>query len=423
MPEPINSFEPPRGMRDFYPEEMALREHIFQAWRTSARQSGFAAYDACVVESLALLKRKAGEEIVEQIYTFTDKSGRELALRPEMTPTLARMVLARQGSLTFPLKWTTIAQCFRYERTTRGRKREHYQWNLDIIGENSMGAEIEVIACAVNALALLGLHASDVYIHFSSRALLSDLLVKFGIAPPHHTATFLALDKRGKIPDEEIAKLLEAEGLDEAARATVFNLLRVSTFEEAGAILGADTPSYEAVKTFLNLADAYGIRDILKFDISVIRGLAYYTGIVFEAFDAARQFRAIFGGGRYDRLLQDLGGKPASCVGLGFGDVVIAELLAAQNKTGAIQAAADMAIGFMDEAQRMAAIRLAVRLRKSGKTVDVALAPEKPKHFFGRAGKGGFKDAAYLGPDDVARNKVRIKNLAAFTEQEMDLPQ
>ena len=202
----------------------------------------------------------------------------------------------------------------------------------------------------------------------------------------------------------------------------MFNLLRVTTFEEVGAILGTDTPSYDAVKTFLNLADAYGIRDILKFDISVIRGLAYYTGLVFEAFDAGRQFRAIFGGGRYDRLLQDLGGKPASCVGLGFGDVVIAELLAAQNKLTAIHTAADMAIGFMDESQRPAAIRLASGVRKSGKTVDVALAPEKPKHFFGRAGKGGFKEAAYLGPDDVARNKVRIKDLSTATEQEMDLP-
>ena len=168
------SLNPPRGMRDFFPEEMAVRNRLFDAWRASARCFGFVPYDACVVESLDLLRRKAGEEIVDQIYHFTDKSGRELALRPEMTPTLARMVASRQGSLNLPLKWYTIAQCFRYERTTRGRKREHFQWNLDVIGESSVSAEVEVIGAAVNALLSLGLCAGQFRVHYSSRALLTD---------------------------------------------------------------------------------------------------------------------------------------------------------------------------------------------------------------------------------------------------------
>ncbi|MCA1810226.1 MAG: ATP phosphoribosyltransferase regulatory subunit, partial [Lentisphaerae bacterium] len=183
MEKSIIRFEPPRGMRDFYPGEMAVRNLIFEAWAHAARLFGFQQYDACVVESLPLLKRKGGEEIVDQIYAFQDKSERELALRPEMTPSLARMVAARQQSLTFPLKWFAIAQCFRYERMSKGRKREHYQWNLDVIGEPALSAEAEVIACAAAALRRLGLQDNDVIFKINSRALLSELLQHEGVAP------------------------------------------------------------------------------------------------------------------------------------------------------------------------------------------------------------------------------------------------
>ena len=170
------SFEPPRGMRDFYPEDMLWRNRVFDAWRGAAAAYGFQPYDACVVESLELLQRKSGEEVSEQIYHFEDKSGRQLALRPEMTPTLARMIAARQGRLTFPVKWYAVAQCFRYERMTRGRKREHYQLNLDIIGEESVSAEIEVMAAAAAALEKMGMPADAYRIHVNNRALLSELL-------------------------------------------------------------------------------------------------------------------------------------------------------------------------------------------------------------------------------------------------------
>ena len=205
------SFEPPRGMRDFYPEDMAWRNRVFDAWRAAADAFGFQPYDACVVESLALLQRKSGEEVSEQIYAFEDKSGRALALRPEMTPTLARMVAARQGRLHFPIKWSAIAQCFRYERMTRGRKREHYQLNLDIIGSDDVLCEAELLGAAVNAVRRMGLPDDAWRIHLSSRALLGELLAKSGIPAAQHTAVFMALDKRGKISDEDIA----ATGLDD----------------------------------------------------------------------------------------------------------------------------------------------------------------------------------------------------------------
>ena len=232
-------FSAPRGMRDFYPEDFRAREALFDAWRETAALWGFEMYDAPVVETLDLLQRKAGEEISDQIYTFKDKSGRDLALRPELTPSLARMIIARQGALSFPLKWSAIAQCFRYERMTRGRKREHYQWNLDIVGEASVMAEAEVLGAAVAALEKLGLSSADFKVRVGSRALLAALFARSGIAEWHFTACCLALDKRGKINDEEVAALLRGEGLGDADIARVFELLGLHTLEQVEKRVGA----------------------------------------------------------------------------------------------------------------------------------------------------------------------------------------
>jgi histidyl-tRNA synthetase len=420
--QPSITLAPPRGMRDFYPADTARRDAIFAAWRAAARRFGFEPYDACVVESLDLLKRKAGEEIVDQIYTFRDKSGRDLALRPEMTPTLARMVAARRGALSFPLKWTTVAQCFRYERTTRGRKREHYQWNLDIIGEDSVAAELEVIAAAVDAMLALGLPRSAFRVHVSSRALLGDLLAELGIAPGHHAAVFLALDKLGKLDDAAIRAMLVDAGLDAAAVARVFTLLAVADLDDAAARFRRPPESLARLRTLFAWAGTAGIADCLVFDLRVVRGLAYYTGIVFEAFDRARALRALFGGGRYDNLLGEIGGTPLTGVGLGFGDVVIAELLDEEGVTFGADRAALLALGFMEEAQREAALRLAAALRSGGQAVELALRPEKAKAFFTRTGKGGYSEAVYLGPDDVTTGTARVKNLATRAEREISLP-
>ena len=408
-------------MRDFYPEDMLWRNRVFDAWRQAAVASGFQPYDACVVESLELLQRKSGEEVSEQIYHFEDKSGRKLALRPEMTPTLARMVAARQGQIAFPIKWFTIAQCFRYERMTRGRKREHYQWNMDIIGEESVSAEIEILAAAAAGLKAMGMPDGAYQIRVNNRALLAELLAKSGIAAEHHAAVFLALDKRGKIPDEEIAALLKAEGLDDGAVAKTFELLGVQTLDQAAALAGADSPALNTLRELFALAETYGIADRLVFDISVIRGLAYYTGIVFEAFDTERKFRAIFGGGRYDSLLTTIGGAPTPAVGLGFGDVVVVEVLkdllgeaAAADKRGVI-------VGYMFPEQREAAMRLARRLREAGEPVDLQLGKQKPKQFFSRAGASPAADAVFIGPDDVARGTAKRKCLATREETEIAL--
>ena len=411
----------PRGMRDFYPDAMARRNRVFDAWKRAAQQFGFQEYDACVVETLDLLQRKSGEEIVRQIYAFEDKSGRKLALRPEMTPTLARMVAARQNSLSFPLKWFAIAQCFRYERMTRGRKREHYQWNLDIVGENDVSAEAEVIACAVHALRLLDLGSSDLQVRFSSRALLGDMLAALRVPESRHAEVFLALDKMNKVDESVVQEWLEKAGVAGECRTRILELMRIRHLPDTLHVLTGKTPAYLAAERLLELMARYGLSDMVSFDVSVVRGLNYYTGIVFEAFDRDGAFRALFGGGRYDTLLAETGGAPIGAVGLGFGDVVLGEILGQRSGAGPGHAV-DLAVAFMNEEQRAPAMRLAQALRHEGRSVELGLRPEKAKAFFSRAVKTGASEAAFIGPDDLAAGCARIKNLHTRQEHTRTLP-
>lgn len=408
-------------MRDFYPEDMRLRNRVFDSWRKASDTFGFSPYDACVVESLELLQRKSGEEVSEQIYHFEDKSGRKLALRPEMTPTLARMIVARQGQLTFPVKWYTTAQCFRYERMTRGRKREHYQWNMDVIGEENISAEIEILAATVMALRNMGLADEAYFIHVNNRALLAELLESSGIPANHHAAVFLALDKRGKISDDEIKALLEKENLSQDAIAKTFELLSIESIDQAAGLTTPDSPAIKALRDLFELAAIYGIQDRLVFDISIIRGLAYYTGIVFEAFDTKRQFRAIFGGGRYDSLLTTIGGAPTPAVGLGFGDVVIMEVLKEYMSDEIHNDRSGVMIGYMFPEQQLAATRLACLLRGQGESVNLMLKNLKPKQFFSRASESTAAEAIFLGPDDVEKGVAQRKNLETREQTEISL--
>ena len=415
------SFEPPRGMRDFYPEDMVWRTRVFDAFRAAGEAAGFELYDACVVESYELLARKAGEEVGEQIYHFNDKSERHLALRAEMTPTLARMVAQRQGTLSFPIKWTTIAQCFRYERMTKGRKREHYQWNCDIVGEESVLAEVEVLGAACDALRRMGLTNADFRVHVSNRALLSELLAASGIPADLHAQVFLALDKRGKMPDEEIAAMLRDGGVDADGVKATFAIMDLKTLDEAEKLAGEGSPAVANLRELFRLAELAGFAECLMFDISVIRGLSYYTGIVFECFDTQREFRAIFGGGRYDNLLTTIGGQPATAVGLGFGDVVVTELLKARLGEDAAAPKKGVYVGWMFPEQRDAALALAAKLRAAGECVNLALRKAKPKQFFSRAGASSCAKAVFLGPDDVAAGQAKMKDLLTREESVITL--
>ena len=304
---------------------------------------------------------------------------------------------------------------------TKGRKREHYQWNCDIIGEESVLAEVEVLGAACDALRRMGLSNADFRVHVSNRALLSELLAASGIPADLHAQVFLALDKRGKMPDEEIAAMLRDGGVDEAGVKATFAIMDLKTLDEAEKLAGAGSPAVAQLRELFRLAEIAGFAECLMFDISVIRGLSYYTGIVFECFDTQREFRAIFGGGRYDNLLTTIGGDPATAVGLGFGDVVVTELLKARLGADAPAPKKGVYVGWMFPEQRDAALKLAAKLRAQGECVNLALRKAKPKQFFSRAGASSCAKAVFLGPDDVAAGRAKMKDLATREETALEL--
>jgi histidyl-tRNA synthetase len=412
---------PPRGMRDFYPEDFRPREALFRVWREVAADFGFEGIDAPVVETEELLARKAGEEIADQIYTFEDKSGRRLALRPEFTPSLARMIVARQGQLSFPLKWSCIVQCFRYERMSRGRKREHYQWNLDVVGEESVMAEVEAIGAAAESFRRLGLTPDEIQIRVGSRALIGELFALSGIGAEHFMACCLALDKRGKISDDDTRALLEKEGLGAADIDRVFDLLAVRTIDDAASRVAPVSPAIADLAALFSLARDFDFADYLAFDLSVVRGLGYYTGIVFEGFDTRGKLRAVFGGGRYDNLLTALGGKPCPAVGFGYGDVVIQELLADLGKLPGASPGIDFAVGYMTDECRPLAARAVARLRRSGRGAEIGLSSEKPKKFFARANRFGARRAIFIGPDELASGRLAVKDMQSGEQRSVAL--
>lgn len=408
-------------MRDFYPEEYKKQEAVFNVWRKASNNHCFEFYDSPVVETLELLERKSGEEISEQIYTFVDKSNRRLALRPELTPSLARMIISRQKALNFPIKWAAIGQCFRYERMTRGRKREHYQWNLDIIGEESVMAEAEVLSTAVDAIKLMGLSSKELRIHIGSRAILGELFDFSGIDKKYFDACFLVIDKKGKITNEQMVELLKEDGVPQSDIDKIFKLISIKSLEQVEEQLGNDNWAVLEVKELFYLAKDMGFDDFLDFDISVIRGLAYYTGIVFEAYDINKKFRAIFGGGRYNNLLSKLGGELTPCVGFGFGDVVIAELLDDLGKTPGQETNVDYSIGFMDLKSREFALKVVTKLRNNSHKCDVSLKPEKPKNYFKKANRIETSNAIYIGQNEAETGKFQVKNMKTGETKEFTL--
>eukprot|EP00629_Pelagomonadales_sp_RCC1024_P000433 CAMPEP_0119262360 /NCGR_PEP_ID=MMETSP1329-20130426/2114_1 /TAXON_ID=114041 /ORGANISM="Genus nov. species nov., Strain RCC1024" /LENGTH=527 /DNA_ID=CAMNT_0007261995 /DNA_START=167 /DNA_END=1750 /DNA_ORIENTATION=+ len=430
--------KPPRGTRDFYPDEYRIRQWLFSHFRASSRAFGFEEYDAPVLESEALYVRKAGEEVTQQLYSFADKGGRRVALRPEMTPSLARMVLARKP--TPPVKWFSIPQCWRYERTTRGRRREHYQWNVDIWGVAGPAAEAEVLACAVDFFRRVGLTEADVGIKVNSRAVLGDMLrTTCGVDPTTEPSRFAAccvlVDKMEKVPPSALygdfgALGVAADRVDALASLLEQGAAAGGSLQALESLLGADAGALEDLRMLLGLAEAYGFRDWLVVDASIVRGLAYYTGVVFEAFDRAGELRAICGGGRYDRLLELFGGDPQPAVGFGFGDAVVLELLEAKGLVPRDLAAGIDIVAFAlatgdaaaDAASARALAGVARELRAIGATVDLVLEPKKPKWAFKHADRRGARACVMLAPDEWARGDLVAKDLLSGDQAAVAAP-
>lgn len=370
------------GFRDFYPTEFAERAHIMRAWRAVARRFGFVEYDGPPLESLDLYTRKSGDEIVQQLYAFIDKGGRDVALRPEMTPTVARMVAARANALRKPVKWFSMPQLFRYERMQRGRLREHFQLNVDIFGESDVGADAEILAVALEIMRELGLNRAekpDVLARVSDRQLLSALLGSLGVPADATDPAFGAIDKIERESQAAFEQRFADRGVSADVAKRVYEAVHVNDLTALGAAYGADArvrAALDRLQAYLDALDALGVAPWVRLDLKIVRGLAYYTGIVFELFDAAGELRAICGGGRYDTLLADLADVDMPALGFGMGDVVLAELLRDRQLMTSDVRGPDFWLAADEGAPRAAVLRAASVLRNVGCSVDYALKPQ-----------------------------------------------
>ncbi len=422
-----NNLQPPRGTRDFYPDDLRLRNWLFGHFSETARLFGFEQVDAPVLEHAELFTRKAGEEIVEQLYHF-ELHDRHLTLRPEITPQIARMVMARAGALRMPLRWFSLPQCWRYERMTRGRKREHYQWNMDIWGEPDVTAEAELIASIFHLLDRIGLGGDAVKIRVSSRSVLEETLRESVLRdrPEVFAALCVAIDKLDKIGSDAVADLLIDPAGPVALAAPdarfVVSWLETRDLDEVEKLAPADSTGLRELKRLFELLDVYGYHDRVVFDASIVRGLAYYTGVVFEAFDTRRELRAVCGGGRYDGLLETLGGPSIPAVGFGFGDVVITELLADKQRLPKLSQGLDAVVYPFGETERRVAVQVASVLRGEGQSVEIVLGAQRLKRVLADADKAGAREVYLIGPDELARGEVLVRDLSNSQQRSIPIP-
>ncbi|HEX9347865.1 MAG TPA: histidine--tRNA ligase [Gemmatimonadales bacterium] len=401
------------GFRDFYPEDLSLRNHIFATWRSVAARYGFEEYDGPPLESLEMYTQKSGDEIVQQLYAFRDKGDRDVALRPEMTPTLARMVAARVQALKKPIRWFSIPQLFRYERQQRGRLREHFQLNMDIIGEAGFLADAELMAAAVDIMRALGFGAGDVRLRVSDRRLIKALLTGRGLTEGQLPAAYAVLDRSERVPKNVLEEMLKEAGYGKKESAAVFDVAGLRGPDALKAAGDAAEPLGQAVQALQSM----GLGEFVTIDLTIVRGLAYYTGIVWELFDAKKSLRAIAGGGRYDGLLD----QPA--LGFGMGDVVLGELLkerGATPKASTELGAFLIAVGGDD---LPTILQLAHALRERGISVEYGLRHAGVRKQLELASARGAARAVIVGPEERASGNAVVRDLRTGTEAQVPLRQ
>lgn len=405
-----------KGFRDFYPHECAVRNHVFGTWRQAARRCGFVEYEVPMVESTDLYRRKSGDEITRQLFCFEDKRGRELSLRPEITPSLARMAAARQRDFRKPLKWFEIGNCFRYEEPQRGRTREFYQFNADILGETDVAADAELIALAIATMVDLGFPDDAWTVRLSDRRLWDGFLRAQGVDAGHTAAFLQVIDKLERVPAEVSEPQLQALGT---------SLEAVREFMGRGeSLLDASDDSAADLARLRQLLDARGLWKHVTLDAGIVRGLAYYTGVVFEVFDLVHGMRAVAGGGRYDGLcaLVSDGAVDLPAAGFAMGDVVITDLIQATPAANArltahlaTALALDAWVVIADEARRGAALALVETLRNAGLATDYSLVAAKVGRQFQSAEHAQARAAVVVGAEYPS---ITVKDLGRRSQQE-----
>ena len=409
----------PPGMRDFYPEDMRLQNWLFDAWRRASLAFGFSEYEGPIFEYLDLYTLKSGQEIVDQLFRFQDRGERNFAIRPEMTPTLARMVAARANTLPRPIKWFSIPRMCRAERPQRGRLREFYQWNVDILGTEDPLADAEVVAVAVDFFKDIGLTRDDIVIRINDRIFAGAMLSSFGMDPQRFEAAFQLIDRFDRLTSDEFA-----QSWDERFRSVV----SAQTIRE---FLGTQNPTetYERVSERVDASvrdrfidfrlrlENLGIDDFCQFDLGVVRGLAYYTGCVFEAHARQGGLRALMGGGRYDDLTSLLDGPRVPGVGFGMGDAPVVELLRTLDKLPQLQSDLDVYVIDADRQLFPDALRLVDSLRQANLRVDFSYKRIGVGKQFKQAAARAARYAIVIGQEFIDRQELTVKNLTTGEQQ------
>lgn len=399
------SIQTVKGARDFYPEEMALRNYLYAKARAASQAFGYQEWDGPFLETLDLYAAKSGEELVKkQSFVFADRGGDEVTLRPELTPSLARMIAARQGSLTFPVRWWSFGPFWRYEQPQKGRSREFFQWNIDMLGVNSPEADAELLAIAATFLRSVGLDPQRATIFVNNRRLMDSQFDALGIVPEKRLDVSNLVDRRSKMDPSQ----WDANALDLG-----LNQVQLDGLKSLLADYDLWKKSEELTRLFTAL-EALGVKDYVKFDPNIMRGLLYYTGTVFEAFDQTGGVRrAILGGGRYDNLLADVGGQPLSGVGFAMGDVVIGIVL---KEAGLLPdfdpTPSSVLVTVFDEKLWMTSYALSSELRAAGLNVITFPEPAKLPKQFKYADKMKMRVVVTVGPDEAEKGLVAVKNLS-----------
>lgn len=416
-------------MRDFYPEEMRLRLWIEDHWRQASLRAGFQEWDAPIMEYLELYARKSGDEIVGQLFTIAPrdadaKDDKRMAVRPEMTPSLARMIAARQAALPKPIKWFCISRMCRSERGQRGRLREFWQWNVDVLGSPDPVADAEVISVAVDALRSMGLTSEEVEVRFNSRTLSAAILTAVGVPVEQQPAVYAALDKRGKIPAEALREMFVKAGLESTVVDRIEEAMNCKSLDElerfaSSRSLSGHEDALANLREVERSLNVLGAGDWCRFDPGIVRGLAYYTGPVFEVFDKKAELRALAGGGRYDNLLSVVGGSPMPGVGFGMGDVVLAELLKDLDKLPSSAMELDAFVIPLDDERKWDVLEVVAALRRSGRRTDYASAAGNLGKLMKRADQLGAARVVLVGGDEWTRGNLKIKDMKNRTEAEV----
>lgn len=395
--------QPVKGTQDYYPEEMALRTWLYAKMRAVSESFGYQEFDGPFLERLELYAAKSGEDLVEkQSYVFEDRGGDRITLRPELTPSLARMVAARQRQLNFPLRWWSFGPFWRYEKPQKGRTREFFQWNIDRIGDDSPEADAELATIAAIFLKSIGLQSSEAQILINNRQLMQAEIEGLGIAGKARGEVFALIDRKDKLSAADWQKRGAEIGLDATQVMGIEGLLGNTDLWKKS----------ENMQRFFSAVEAQGMKEYVRFAPHVIRGLDYYTGTVFEAWDTAGEFRAIFGGGRYDDLVTAVGGDPVPAVGFAVGNVVISLLLQALGHAPSLNAApASIYVTVFDEASLNESLRLASELRAAGLKVTSHLSADKLQKQFKQADRSGARLVLVLGPDELQAKAVSVKDL------------